>query len=44
VLPALIGQAMGLRIQDRLDLALFRRWTLVLLVLTGGNLVWRAVA
>lgn len=28
---------------DRLDVAQFRRWTLVLLVLTGANLIRRAV-
>lgn len=42
VVPALIGQALGLRLQDRLDQARFRRWTQALLVLTGLNLIWRA--
>ncbi len=41
VAPAVIGQFVGLKVQDRLDQARFRRWTQALLVLTGGNLVWR---
>lgn len=44
VLPAMAGQALGLRLQDRLDQQRFRRWTQVLLVLTGLNLVRQAVA
>lgn len=44
VVPALLGQAIGQRIHDRLDQSRFRRWTLWLLVLTGLNLVWRALA
>ncbi len=43
VIPALIGQTIGQRLQDRLDQARFRRWTQGLLVLTGANLVWRAI-
>ncbi len=43
-IPAQIGQFAGTRIQDRLDQTLFRRWTLVLLVLTGLNLARRAFA
>lgn len=43
VLPAMIGQTMGQRLQDRLDQASFSRWTQGLLVLTGANLVWRAL-
>lgn len=42
-LPAFAGMQAGFRLQDRLDLGQFRRWTLVLLVLTGGNLVRRAL-
>ena len=42
-LPAQIGQFAGTRIQDRLDQTLFRRWTLILLVLTGLNLARRAI-
>jgi uncharacterized protein len=41
VVPAQIGQILGQRLQDRLDQARFRRWTLVLLVLTGLNLMRR---
>lgn len=44
VVPALIGQTVGQRVQDRLDQGLFRRWTQILLVLTGVNLIWRALA
>jgi len=42
-IPAQLGQIAGTRIQDRLDQARFRRWTLILLVLTGLNLARRAV-
>ena len=43
VVPAQIGQVLGNRIQDRLDQTRFRRWTLALLILTGLNLMRRAV-
>jgi hypothetical protein len=43
VVPALIGQSLGVAIQDRLDQAKFRRWTQILLVLTGLNLMRRVV-
>ena len=42
VLPALIGQAIGFALQDRLDQTRFRRATQVLLVLTGLNLIREA--
>lgn len=42
-LPALAGLAAGYAVQDRLDQARFRRWTQVLLVLTGANLVRQAL-
>lgn len=42
VLPAVMGQSLGVAIQDRLDQARFRRWTQVLLILTGLNLMRRA--
>ncbi len=42
VVPAMLGMWMGYFIQDRLDAVRFRRWTLVLLVLTGLNLLRRA--
>ena len=43
VVPAMLGQALGFAIQDRLDQRVFRKWTQGLLVLTGLNLVARAV-
>lgn len=43
VLPSLIGMALGQWVQDRLDQLRFRRWTQALLVLTGLNLMRRAV-
>jgi hypothetical protein len=42
VIPAVIGLWAGFAAQDRLDPVRFRRWTLVLLLLTGLNLVRRA--
>ncbi len=42
VVPALVGQSLGLVLQDRLDQARFRRWTQVLLALTGLNLMRQA--
>lgn len=41
--PAMVGLWLGYLVQDRLDAVRFRRWTLVLLVLTGLNLLRRAV-
>ncbi|SMO58395.1 sulfite exporter TauE/SafE family protein [Paracoccus laeviglucosivorans] len=43
VIPAIIGMAIGYLAHDRLDIAQFRRWTLILLVLTGLNLLRRAL-
>lgn len=43
VLPAMIGMQIGYRIQDRLDQARFRRWTQILLVISGLNLVRQAL-
>jgi uncharacterized membrane protein YfcA len=43
VLPAMSGLWLGFAIQDRLDPARFRRWTLVVLAITGLNLVRRAL-
>ncbi|SDE37103.1 hypothetical protein SAMN05421538_10658 [Paracoccus isoporae] len=43
VLPGLAGMLAGLWVHDRLDVDQFRRWTLVLLVLTGLNLVRRGL-
>lgn len=42
VVPAMLGQVFGQRMQDQMDQARFRRWAQALLVLTGVNLVWRA--
>jgi uncharacterized membrane protein YfcA len=39
MLPAMIGMAAGYWMQDRLDPGRFRRWTLILLLLTGLNLL-----
>ena len=42
VLPAAVGMWIGFRLQDRLDAARFRWWTLFLLLLTGANLLRRS--
>jgi len=42
ILPALLGMGAGLRIQDRIDQATFRKLTLVVLLLAGLNLLRRA--
>ncbi|QBX33621.1 sulfite exporter TauE/SafE family protein [Paracoccus liaowanqingii] len=41
-IPAFAGMMAGFALQDRLDVGQFRRWTLVLLILTGLNLIRRA--
>jgi uncharacterized protein len=41
-IPAAIGMWLGFKLQDRLDPVRFRRWTLILLLLTGANLLRRA--
>ena len=43
-IPAFAGMLAGFALQDRMDAAQFRRWTLVLLVITGLNLVRRALS
>ena len=43
VVPALIGQTLGIRLQNRLDQSRFRRWTQVLLAVSGLNLVRQAI-
>lgn len=43
-IPAFAGMLAGFALQDRMDVAQFRRWTLVLLVITGLNLVRRALS
>lgn len=42
VVPGMLGMMLGARVQDRLEGAQFRRWTLILLALSGLNLVRRA--
>lgn len=44
VVPAALGLWIGFRTQDRLDATRFRRLTLILLLLTGLNLIRRALA
>ncbi len=43
MLPALLGMWLGFRLQDRLDQRRFRWWTLVMLTLTGANLIRQAL-
>ena len=43
VAPAVIGQTLGIRLQDRLDQSRFRRWTQLLLAISGLNLVRQAL-
>lgn len=43
VIPAFAGMRLGFWLQDRMDLAQFRRWTLVLLALTSVNLIRRGM-
>ncbi|MBL4918427.1 sulfite exporter TauE/SafE family protein [Szabonella alba] len=43
ILPGMAGLMLGYRVQDRMDQARFRWWTQVLLVLTGLNLMRRAL-
>ena len=41
-IPAFLGMQLGFALHDRMDVVQFRRWTLILLVITGLNLVRRA--
>ncbi|MTH33853.1 TSUP family transporter [Paracoccus limosus] len=43
VLPAMLGMTLGNMAHDRLDISQFRHWTLLLLVLTGLNMLRRAL-
>lgn len=43
VLPTFLGVWMGFQIQDRLDQVRFRRWTLIVLVFVGINLMRRGL-
>lgn len=40
---ALAGQWVGQKVQDRMDLAVFQRWTLIVLALSGANLLRRGL-
>ncbi|PPB82258.1 hypothetical protein LV82_00184 [Albidovulum inexpectatum] len=41
--PACLGMWLGFALQDRLDAERFRKWTLIVLALTGVNLIRRAL-
>lgn len=43
IVPAALGMLLGFRLQDRLDPARFRHWTLVLLALSALNLLRKAI-
>lgn len=43
LLPALVGQAVGMQMSDRLNPEVFRRVTLVVIVIAGLNLIRRAI-
>lgn len=43
VLPAVLGMALGFRIQDRIDQPTFRKLTLIVLLIAGLNLVRRGL-
>jgi len=43
VVPAVIGIGFGFAIQDRIDQTVFRRLTLLVLLLAGGNLIRRGL-
>lgn len=42
VIPGMAGLALGFRVQDKLDTGVFRRWTLIVLAVSGLNLIRRA--
>lgn len=43
VVPAVLGVGLGFAVQDRIDQALFRRLTLIVLVVAGANLIRRGL-
>ena len=43
ILPAILGMWLGSQVADRIDQLMFRRATLVVLLITGANLVRRAL-
>jgi uncharacterized protein len=42
VLPSVLGLWLGYKVQDRLDATRFKRWTLIMLILSGLNLLRQA--
>jgi len=43
VIPAMLGMWLGFQLQDKLDQDTFKRWTLVVLAISGLNLIRRAL-
>lgn len=43
-IPAFAGMYAGFAVQDRMNVAQFRRWTLILLLISGLNLIRRALS
>jgi len=43
VIPAMLGMAVGFKLQDRLDQVRFRRATLIVLIIAGANLLRRGL-
>ena len=43
IIPALLGQSIGIWLQDRMPQAVFRRATLAVLVIAGLNLIRRGL-
>ncbi|GGE49013.1 sulfite exporter TauE/SafE family protein [Actibacterium pelagium] len=43
VVPAFIGMWLGMRVHDRMDAAKFRKVTLIVLVIAGGNLIRKSL-
>ncbi len=44
ILPGLVGMWAGFRLQDRLDQRLFTRAVLIVLAVSGANLVWKGLS
>jgi uncharacterized membrane protein YfcA len=44
LIPSVIGMWVGFRIHDRLEQEVFRKATLLLLVIAGANLTWKGIA
>lgn len=43
IVPGMLGLWLGYKVQDKLDAARFRRWTLIMMVILGLNLVRQAL-